>query len=244
MKFSPIGLFRRFLKFTNFSSQSSNLDDSLGVVDEKCQDTTPFTSSQNKGLGFFFCLAAGRSPVIIPKSLFFAVVCLLALPSMVSASCVKGNCTNGKGVYVTKDGNKYIGKFRDGQINGEGRWVSRHGDSYRGSFVNGKSEGKGKLSLANGESYIGDFVNGKFHGKGKYSFKNGDDYIGQWQYGKMHGVGTYYFSNGTHKKGEYIDGKLIVRHQEPELVQSTSNTFNEGEVVSLDEVTKDCTQLE
>lgn len=244
MKFSPIGLFRRFLEFTKLKSQSKVPPSSNEKLDYGCKKSSEFTSSEYKGIGFFFSLAAGRSPIIIPKSLFFTLFCFLVIPSMSFAKCVKGDCTNGKGIYITNDGNKYIGKFKNGQISGEGKWVSRHGDSYRGQFVRGRSEGKGKLSLSNGETYIGDFLNGKFHGKGKYAFKNGDDFIGHWEYGKMHGDGTYYFSNGTSKKGEYVDGKLILRRQEPEPQIVSITTFNEAAIVSLDEVTKDCTQID
>ncbi len=244
MKFSPIGLFRKFLKNTKFKSQDKALPKPIADLDNECQNSSPFTSSGRIGIGFFLSLTAGRSPIIIPKSLFFILFCLLTMPSLTFAKCVKGNCTNGEGIYMTNDGNKYIGKFENGQINGEGKWVSRHGDTYRGQFVNGRTEGKGKLTLSNGEYYIGDFINGKFHGKGKYAFKSGDDYIGQWKYGKMHGDGTYFFSNGTNKKGEYVDGKLILRHQEPEPQTTYNNTFNEAAIVSLDDVTKDCTQID
>ncbi|MFT6335134.1 MAG: hypothetical protein ACI86M_000040 [Saprospiraceae bacterium] len=244
MEFSPIGLYRRFLKFTNSKSKDKSLSNNKERSSSNIPNSSPYNIAEQKGIGFFFCLAAGRSPIALPKTLFFVLLCFLVLPSMTFANCVKGNCTNGKGVYITKGGNKYIGEFKNGQINGEGKWVSRYGDSYRGQFVKGRSEGKGKLTLSNGESYIGGFVNGRFHGSGKYAFKNGDDYIGKWQHGKMHGEGTYYFKNGTHKKGEYVDGKLIIRHQESEPEFASGNTFNEAEIVSLDDVTKDCTQVD
>jgi hypothetical protein len=236
MKFSPIGLFRRFLK----------LQFTLGLSQDSLKRKTDHKSQLNKtpNIGFYVFFAAGRSPIILPKTLFFIVIFLSGISSVSMANCVQGNCNNGKGVYITPDGNKYIGVFKNSKIHGEGKWVSRHGDSYKGQFANGRSEGKGKLELANGEFYIGDFVNGKFHGKGKYSFLNGDDYIGQWQYGKMHGEGTYYFSNGTQKKGQYVDGKLIIKREEVKPEISTHNTFNEAAIVSLDEVTKDCTQID
>jgi hypothetical protein len=243
MKFSPIGLFRIFLEITNSRSTDKVAPNTILGKKPEIRNASPYTNGAQKGIGFFFCLAAGRSPIIIPKSLFFVLFCFLTLPSLTFANCVQGNCTDGKGVYLTRDGNKYIGKFKNGQINGDGKWISRHGDSYRGQFVNGRSEGNGKLILSNGEAYIGGFVKGKFHGKGKYTFTNGDDYIGQWQYGKMHGKGTYFFSNGTKRKGEYADGKLVARHQEPEPQLVSSNTFNEAAITSLDDVSKDCTQI-
>jgi len=196
-----IGLFRRFL---SFNKKSQTLPREKEVYSDS-NNASSFSSLGKNRVWWHLFVAAGRSPIILPKTLFFVFLCILSLPGFVSAKCIQGNCKNGKGVYLTTDGNKYIGKFKNYKLNGKGKWISRHGDTYQGSFIAGRSEGKGMLKLSNGESYIGDFVNGKFHGTGKYAFKNGDDYIGGWSYGKMHGEGTYYYSNGTNTK-EFKNG--------------------------------------
>jgi len=239
MKFSPIGLFRRFFSFIK-KNRALPLETN---VNADVSNDTSYQSLEKNKVGWHIFFAAGRSPIILPKTLFFVLLCLLSLPSFVSAKCIQGNCKNGKGVYITTDGNKYIGNFRNHKLNGKGKWISRHGDTYQGQFVAGRSEGKGMLKRTNGESYIGDFVNGKFHGTGKYAFKNGDDYIGGWSYGKMHGEGTYYYSNGTNSQGEYSNGKLIAKYVEEEPELASSNTFNEGEEINLNDVTKDCTRM-
>lgn len=59
----------------------------------------------------------------------------------------------------------------------------------------------------------------------------------------MYGEGIYYFSSGISQKTEYIDGKLTQRHQEPKSQLASSNTYNETTIVSLDDVTKDWTQI-
>jgi len=190
----------------------------------------------NFNVGFSFA-AAGRVISHHPKMI---VICFLVLPSFLSAKCIRGNCKNGKGVYITKDGDRYSGVFSNFKLNGKGYWKSRHGDEYKGEFVNGRSHGKGKLTLSNNEVYIGEFEKGNFHGKGKYAFKNGDSYIGLWEYGKMHGKGVYYFSNGSKKEGKYQNGKLLYTTQKEESY--ASNTFNEAAPATLEDVTKDCTR--
>lgn len=167
------------------------------------------------------------------------------LPNFGFSNCVKGDCKNGSGVYITADGDRYVGVFRDFKLEGKGVWKSRHGDLYKGSFSKGKINGKGKLTLSNGDFYIGDFVNGKFHGKGKYAFKSGDSYIGEWKRGKKHGEGTYFFKDGRQKKGEFIDGKLHEEHMAVSNSTTTgSETFNEGALATITDFThikKDCT---
>lgn len=183
---------------------------------------------------------AGRS-FYVSKSIATVIILSLSL-SAAHASCVKGNCKNGKGTLVTKSGDQYSGTFRNAQLNGNGYWKSRHGDTYRGQFVNGTSHGKGKLTLTNGDVFIGEFLHGKFDGRGKYIFANGDSYIGQWSSGKMHGNGTYYSGSGESSEGVYAHGKLV-KTNEPAPLPATT-TFNEGEHYSFAEITKDCTHAD
>jgi len=39
-------------------------------------------------------------------------------PLNVFGQCVEGNCVNGKGTFVSPDGRKHIGEFKDGQFVG------------------------------------------------------------------------------------------------------------------------------
>jgi len=169
----------------------------------------------------------------------------ITLPLFGFSNCIKGNCKNGKGVFITAEGDRYEGIFKNNKLEGEGRWKSKFGDFYRGSFKRGIVNGRGKLTLTNGDFYIGEFKNGKFNGKGKYGFKNGDSYIGQWKRGKMNGEGIYYFKDGRQREGEFVDGKLKEESYVASSPSRTSNsTFNEGSLVTttdLKHIKKDCT---
>lgn len=221
MKFSPIGFFRKVIKLLSESYISTG----------------------------FNIAGAGRSNMILHSRIPLLLVILFTMSHTGYAGCIKGNCKNGKGTLVTHDGDKYSGVFKEYKLHGQGSWKSKYGDIYKGEFRNGKSHGKGKLTITNGDYYIGEFVNGKFHGKGKYGFSNGDDYIGQWEYGMMHGQGTYFKKNGTRQEGEFANGKFIAPEKETYIVESRpnpireSNTFNEANVNTLDNVTKDCTNV-
>ena len=58
--------------------------------------------------------------------------------------CVEGDCQNGRGTYIYKDG----------------------AAKYTGTFVNGLPEGEGVIFYANGERYQGFWEMGSFNGKG------------------------------------------------------------------------------
>ena len=48
----------------------------------------------------------------------------------------------GFGVLLDKDGNKYIGGWKEDKFNGYGRIISKNGEYYEGEWVNGEMEGK------------------------------------------------------------------------------------------------------
>jgi hypothetical protein len=195
----------------------------------------------SKGLVFN---TAGRSTFYYSKSTILLLSFIL-LPLIGFSNCVKGNCQNGVGVLITKQGDRYEGIFKNNKLEGKGKWKSRHGDLYRGAFSNGRINGKGKLTLSNGDYYIGEFKSGKFHGKGKYSFQSGDSYIGDWKVGKMNGLGTYYFKDGRQREGTFKEGKLVEEsYTTSKPTKTNTRTFNEGASISssgFENINKDCT---
>lgn len=52
--------------------------------------------------------------------------------------CVVGNCTNEQGTYTFENGDKYIGKFKNGQINGKGTYFYANGTITKGKWTNGQ----------------------------------------------------------------------------------------------------------
>ncbi len=75
--------------------------------------------------------------------------------------CIAGNCTDGRGTYIFKDGvAKYVGEFR-----------------------NGLPHGEGVIYYANGERYVGQWANGNFDGKGTLVFADSTEVSGFWKAG-------------------------------------------------------------
>ncbi len=66
-------------------------------------------------------------------------------------TCVEGNCDNGFGKRLWKDGGYEKGKWENGKLNGEGY-----------QFF-------GKTSNFAGDTYIGEFKDNKYNGKGTYT---------------------------------------------------------------------------
>lgn len=75
--------------------------------------------------------------------------------------CVQGNCKNGQGIYIYKNGEaKYTGHFR-----------------------NNLPHGKGAVLYSNGERYTGEFAYGSFDGMGTLFMKDGTKVAGYWKQG-------------------------------------------------------------
>ena len=113
----------------------------------------------------------------------FIILCLntflvQAIVYAEEAKCISGTCINGKGVFNTKDGDKYEGEFKNELFNGKGTLTFKYGDKYTGIFKNGKFNGQGVLSHKNGSKYSGQFKDGEFNGKGTLTYINGFSYTG------------------------------------------------------------------
>ncbi len=134
-------------------------------------------------------------------------VSILAIDNL-HASCISGNCYNGKGTYLFKDGSKYTGTFLKSKPHGNGIIIQADGGRYEGEFYQGVKEGKGKMTFATGDVYLGSFSSGAFSGTGKMVFRNGDIYTGYWVNGKSSGKGRYSFSDGDYYVGGFLAGEF------------------------------------
>ena len=140
----------------------------------------------------------------------------------------------GNGRLVFKNGNYYVGQFRNNKFNGRGIfYYKRNVIKYIGDFVDNLYEGNGIKYYENGESYEGEFKKGLRHGKGceyyknknlkyegdffqdiyngigKFIYQNGFYYKGNWNNGKKHGKGAYYRNNNKPiYNGDYINDKI------------------------------------
>ena len=106
----------------------------------------------------------------------------------------KNNLFEGKGHYIYKNGNEYIGNFKEGKFNGEGKFKWSENEFYEGNFINGIREGKGKIHYKNGRSFIGNFSKGRPNGYGV--FDNGF---------------------GFKKNVEFIDGKIKIERDNNDI---------------------------
>ena len=125
-----------------------------------------------------------------------------------NATCISGNCFNGKGTYLYSDGSKYTGTFLQGKAHGKGTILYRDGHYYEGDFLKGKKHGVGKETFKSKDVYTGEYVNGKIEGRGRMQFYNGDVYFGEWKNESPNGWGKYEFANGDFYEGAFAKGKL------------------------------------
>ena len=80
--------------------------------------------------------------------------------------CIEGDCKNGRGTYVYKDGAaKYVGTFTNGMPDGEGTIFYANGESYKGDWALGSFNGEGILYLPDGTQVVGYWKEGSYMGK-------------------------------------------------------------------------------
>ena len=113
---------------------------------------------------------------------------------------------NGKGIFITIKGNKYVGDLLNNRLHGKGKLTTRN-VQYSGDFKYNKMDGNGKIIFNNGHQYEGEFRENQINGKGKFIWQNGDIYEGIMLKGKMNGYGKYtYASNGQIYEGFFTNG--------------------------------------
>ncbi|MBK7935752.1 MAG: caspase family protein [Lewinellaceae bacterium] len=80
--------------------------------------------------------------------------------------CIQGDCENGKGTYIYKEGSaKYVGDFKNNTPQGYGICTYANGDRYRGEWSEGAFGGKGTLTLHDGTVINGYWRGGEYIGK-------------------------------------------------------------------------------
>ena len=94
---------------------------------------------------------------LIKKLLAILVLSILSC-NVGFAQCIEGDCENGYGIFAA-EGNKYIGKFKDGLFHGQGTAKWSNGTKYVGKWKNGKKHGKGTMSWKSG-TLLGKWENG------------------------------------------------------------------------------------
>lgn len=108
-----------------------------------------------------------------------------------------------------KEGNRYKGEFRKGQIYGDGEFTFNNGDVYKGKMINGKRQGFGKYSFSGNEVYEGNYENGKRDGHGRYYFPTGEVFEGEFKKGTV-SVANSLIKDGKSLPIEINNGKMSV----------------------------------
>ena len=155
---------------------------------------------------------------IILPTIFLCIGGFL-LASNTAADCIHGNCVNGQGTYAWRNGDKYVGGWRNGKRHGEGIFIWPEGDRYVGNWKNDKNYCQGSyIYPAKAIQYYVDSENVKLseygcitgdcvNGYGTYIWFSGAKYVGNFKEGKSNGFGSYTFPNGPEIKGGWIDGR-------------------------------------
>lgn len=128
---------------------------------------------------------------------------------------------NGSGVYETKDGRKYDGKWVHGVKNDPGATITGPGWRYFGAISNNDLTGRGSLAFEGGDLYSGDFSFGFLNGKGVH--KSGSiTRSGTFQNNLLNGPGKVVYEGDPYsrkmleanfKKGE-PDGNVTLTYED------------------------------
>lgn len=103
------------------------------------------------------------------------------------AQCLEGNCRNGQGTFRFANGDKYTGKWANGQPNGQGKYYFASRERYEGDFSYGKFEGIGTMYYPDGAYYTGGWKKNTKNGRGKLVRTDGSVTEGVWENGKYAG---------------------------------------------------------
>lgn len=145
-----------------------------------------------------------------PTAILIATISLISLFSLnAAAQCITGDCANGTGTMVLKNGDRYEGRWKNGTMNGDGVMTAKNGTVSSGKWKEGKLAGKGVITWPQGDRYEGEFLDGKRDGKGTMSWKKGNRYEGQWKNDAMDGRGAMHYADGRSEKGTWKEGVQV-----------------------------------
>lgn len=141
------------------------------------------------GAGFFYMKAVHRPPGV----------------------CIQGDCENGVGTLQLERPQPATlqGTFKNGELEGRGLFITRAGDRYEGDWRAGQKHGFGRYQYPSGAVYEGQFVENEKQGYGRFVWPDGIEYRGQWYAGEPHGAGSVALPGGATFEGRYDSGEVV-----------------------------------
>lgn len=124
--------------------------------------------------------------------------------------CVSGDCSNGMGILISENQERYEGEFLDGKKQGLGvQFYSSGMVRYKGQFKNELRSGQGTYYFTNGDKYVGTFMDNVPQGKGTYYYSDGEQFVGSFRRGVREGYGVLVRANGARETGYYRDDERV-----------------------------------
>lgn len=105
-----------------------------------------------------------------------------------------------------KDGESYVGEFKNGKFHGQGIALFKNNAGYDGQWKDGMFDGFGTYKYENGGKYVGEWKRDFRNGKGYLEQKNGSKFEGQWKNDVLIGVITATYADGSVFVGTFKDG--------------------------------------
>ncbi len=135
-------------------------------------------------------------------------------------TCLLGDCTNGYGILINDNGNRYLGEFKNGTKHGQGVYYYTANIKYSGSWKNDTRDGEGRM-YANGQiSQAGNWKNNNLivpnkqigcisgncnTGIGTFLYKDGRKLFARFQSGQPIEQVVCYSTNGEKYIGQWKD---------------------------------------
>ena len=135
---------------------------------------------------------------------------------------------HGKGKFIYKSGDKYIGEYRNNKMWGKGTYYFSDGTIYEGEWVDNAREGHGKVSYPDGSYYEGEWKNNQRNGYGKEVNRNGQ-YEGYFKFDEVRGEGKL-----TLISGDIIEGNFYTLRNASNATLTKNGKKYKGKVVDTE----------
>jgi uncharacterized tellurite resistance protein B-like protein len=124
---------------------------------------------------------------------------------------------------TTNNNNSCLGSYSASWTNCSGAYTSKDGNKYIGFFKNGDFDGQGTYTWPDGSKYVGEWKDDTFSGQGTYTWPSGQKYVGGWKNGEYHGQATFTLSDGKIEQRIYENGE-----QQDPLISIPKNAYKSG----------------